>query len=346
MTKCTFCEHRLRDGLKPACAALCPTGALDCADLPESEMVNEVDGFPASELGPRIRIRPLATGRRLPVMTAPEPTVPFLAAPQASGSEITLRSEWSLAAFTTLAAALVAAFTGRLLGALSFEPVAFPLAAALAMGLAGLHLGKRTRAYRAVLNLRRSWLSREVVTLSAFFVAGTGALLVWPESAALGWAAAALGFVAMFCGNRVYGVLRGSPGVRGHSASLVGMAAYLAAVCVGEAAFAVAFGIGRAPFYLLRKLRFRSAGRPPRPLVSAVRLGLGFLVPLALWLVAFERLHLVLLACALAGELIDRCEFYAEIEKPSPRRQMAIDLERHLARGRAVGAPLAAAAAD
>ncbi len=56
MGKCTFCHHRLRDGLKPACATLCPTGALDFAELPESEIGGDVGGFPRTALGPSIRI--------------------------------------------------------------------------------------------------------------------------------------------------------------------------------------------------------------------------------------------------------------------------------------------------
>ena len=30
--KCTFCQHRLEDGLEPACVTSCPTGALKLAD--------------------------------------------------------------------------------------------------------------------------------------------------------------------------------------------------------------------------------------------------------------------------------------------------------------------------
>jgi Fe-S-cluster-containing dehydrogenase component len=31
--KCTFCEHRVREGLEPACVAVCPTRCLHAGDL-------------------------------------------------------------------------------------------------------------------------------------------------------------------------------------------------------------------------------------------------------------------------------------------------------------------------
>ena len=62
MAKCTFCSHRLSDGLAPACAALCPTGALDYAELPAELLSAELEGFPQTDLGPSIRILP-RTGR-------------------------------------------------------------------------------------------------------------------------------------------------------------------------------------------------------------------------------------------------------------------------------------------
>ena len=49
MSKCTFCDHRLKEGRKPACTALCPTRALDFADLAEADLVNEIDEDQPSE---------------------------------------------------------------------------------------------------------------------------------------------------------------------------------------------------------------------------------------------------------------------------------------------------------
>ena len=53
MTKCTLCHHRLREGMRPACASLCPTGALDFGDLPEAELEKAVQGKPAEPVSLR-----------------------------------------------------------------------------------------------------------------------------------------------------------------------------------------------------------------------------------------------------------------------------------------------------
>ena len=94
---------------------------------------------------------------------------------------ISLCSEWSLMAFTLLAAVLVAVVTTLAMAetrppALAWiDAPLFAAAAAVSMGLASAHLGRKTRAWRAILNLRRSWLSREIACLSVFF----GAATVW-----------------------------------------------------------------------------------------------------------------------------------------------------------------------
>ena len=59
MTKCTFCNHRLAAGLAPACAALCPTGALSVSPLPEEELSQPIAGFPSGNLQPALKIIPL-----------------------------------------------------------------------------------------------------------------------------------------------------------------------------------------------------------------------------------------------------------------------------------------------
>jgi DMSO reductase anchor subunit len=91
--------------------------------------------------------------------------------------------------------------------------------AALLLGLLGmaasiLHLGRPRYAFRAVLGLRTSWLSREIIAFGLFAAAAslyTGAVLLnerlaWPGNLKerLGAAAAGLGLLAVFCSVMVY----------------------------------------------------------------------------------------------------------------------------------------------
>jgi hypothetical protein len=65
---------------------------------------------------------------------------------------------------------------------------------------------------------------------------------------------------------------------------------------------------------------------------SAARLGIGFVLPVVAGLLNPARWPAWALAGTVAGELIDRCEFYAELEVPTPERTMARELERRLSR--------------
>jgi len=345
MTKCTFCNHRLQQGLKPACAALCPTGALDFVDLPEAELQNGMPGFPTTDLGPRVRIEPLDESRRLPVMTAPQVTEPYVAVAEPPTTEITLKSEWTLMLFTFLTATLVAAVAATLSSAFSIRPIVFVDAAAVTGALGSFHLGKVSRAYRAILNVRRSWLSREVVTMSAFFTLAVAYLWLAPGSQALGAVATLVGFLGLLCADQVYSVLRASHPAFRHSASVLWTGLFLAAVFAGSW-FAALFGIGKLALYIQRKTEFAEAGRPLRPWTSIARVAFGFAIPVALWLVDPVGTRPLLIASVMVGELIDRGEYYAELESGSPRRQMAIDLEGQLRASQATDRPLAASAGD
>jgi formate dehydrogenase iron-sulfur subunit len=87
----------------------------------------------------------------------------------------------------------------------------------VALGAATLHLGRPQLAYRAVLGLRTSWLSREIVAFGVFAaLAAWDAARVWfqPESAfvldALAWSVLVSGFAGVFCSVMIYHCTRRS----------------------------------------------------------------------------------------------------------------------------------------
>jgi hypothetical protein len=271
-------------------------------------------------------------GRRLPVMTA-EPAVRPVDAAESSRSGISLKSEWSLMLFTSAAAALVAVVAAGVRSASTINPFAFVGAAVVTMGLATLHLGRLERAYRAVLNLRRSWLSREVVTIPGFLILGTLYAFAGPSAIVLGATAALVGFLGLVCADQVYSVLNRSTPAYRHSSSVVWTGFYLAGVFSGTFWLTSVFGFGKLALYVLRKLEFIDAGRPVRPILTAARIGFGLLLPPLLWLIDFQALLPAIVAGAIIGELIDRGEYYEELESESPRREMDAALQRQVENG-------------
>jgi anaerobic dimethyl sulfoxide reductase subunit B (iron-sulfur subunit) len=184
MSKCSFCAEDLDEGREPACVAACPVRALDSGLVSElavkpgfSDDTSPTGIHPLPDPGmtePALLLRAhrdAHRGDREPVEVDPAP-------PRG------LR-EWSLVGFTLLgqlAAGLSVSLMathwwfsqrGDLAVLGRVEQLGLPLVPCLlvfAMALSLLHLGSPSRASRAVLNLRSSWLSREILLAVLFLV--------------------------------------------------------------------------------------------------------------------------------------------------------------------------------
>lgn len=325
MTKCTFCAPRLAAGGEPACTAGCPTGALTLGVHVAGEPEPSGPGLAPSGLGPALRLVP----PRRPAFSAAaagdedEPSRPLQPLPP---RKIRLAAEWPLVAFTVLLPALVAwlAAAGSPLALQPDRspPTALVLGAGLAcLALAGLHLGRPFRAWRALHNLGSSWLSREVLCANLFL----GAVALGGLTAAESSAARLAGAIALAAGaglllsiDRVYRAVPRPAPRRTHPAEATLAGFFLFTLLAGILPLAVALGTARA-LLLVRTARRGDWGLSPpwaalRLALLTLACALSFAWPLA-WPLAF--------AVALIGEAIDRTAFFAALEPTSPAREMA-----------------------
>jgi Fe-S-cluster-containing dehydrogenase component len=327
--KCTFCSHRLEREVEPACVEACPVDALGFVERGSPDGVSP-PGFPDVGLRPAIRLKPRRRRSRAPEMTAsplPAPTQTEIGARTRPGK---LRTEWPLLVFTLLVAGLVAFVTAQLIKATELHWPAALTVGIGAMMVSTLHLGRPTRAWRAVLNFRTSWVSREVAFYSLFL--GSVLLLGVSGSRSTLWSlvAVGLGFAALLSMDMVYNI----PGLRvpavPHRAMPTLTALFLVGLLVGSPWVALPAAALKMVLYLSRPVL---QGRGWRAL-SILRLGLGFLMPALVWVTGIDSMPL-LLGGPLLAETIDRAQFYEELDFLTPRRQIRHDLAAGLAADKA-----------
>jgi Fe-S-cluster-containing dehydrogenase component len=323
MEKCTFCHERLQQGRRPACVSACPTDALDFERI-NTPVANHQPGFPDTGLRPAVRFEG-SRHETAPAMTAAPVAFNFPARPSSidwSG----LRNEWSLLFFSWVAAMLVAWFTAS---AADFTRVSLPVfsvAGLLAMGISTLHLGRISRAWRAPLNLRRSWVSREVVLFSSFFAAACVSLMgartvFWPQQAI-----ACIGFASMFAMDMVYRAPDQPVHTVPHSAMATLTAALYVGILAGNPAILWPVVVLKLVLYLARNKRPRPGGNALAP----IRIGVGLFPAIALAATGLIPAPVAMLGAAI-GEFIDRAEFYANLRFLTPAHQIDRDLARSAA---------------
>lgn len=181
--KCHFCADRAAEGIEPACVTTCPTGALK---MSEREHFDDVlpSWFPETGIGPSLILKNADryTGPEIiPSETGAdeEETDPGHDEDQSevqTPDPYRLRKEWSLMLFslmviTASALMIFSALKGTVVSVLL--PLLL-LAGAMAVSVA--HLGVPGKAWRALLNIVSSPLSREIAMVS--ILAGI-AILIW-----------------------------------------------------------------------------------------------------------------------------------------------------------------------
>jgi Fe-S-cluster-containing dehydrogenase component len=327
---------------------------------PEAVPHARVPGMRESDADPSIRIVPLEASRMAPRQTEAPAIPPWKALSERVVPHITVGGEWILVIFTTLVSVLVGMYLASAAGAPAPDPSLFLIAGAGGLLLGASHLGRRARAWRAAMHAEGSWLSREIVLFCVFLILGSaaqfldggskpagwlevtfgasesaGAPIGWLATAA-GWLAAAAGIGALFSVDRIYHTASIRGGGAFHSANALGTGILLAAAWSGSLTVLVTLSALKALLYTLRKWNRHKLGLPVRAWESALRLGLLATGTLGVWRAmtheasggaAAAHSPLVPAFCLLAAaELIDRAEYYDELEIPTPESLMLDEL--------------------
>jgi DMSO reductase iron-sulfur subunit len=206
--KCDMCHGRLTKGDKPACVNACPSEAIriEIVDIEGwkrefAESANVVGLPSASDTISTTRITPPAN-----MPTDAEKADYHRVRPE--------KPHWSLVWVTVLTQLSVGGVIAAwVLGLLGDDPVRTAATVSLVLGLvslgaAPLHLGRPAFAPLAMRGWKTSWLSREIIALSAFGgAAGAYAASLWlgiPGTALLGAAAAIFGLAGAYATSRIY----------------------------------------------------------------------------------------------------------------------------------------------
>jgi len=307
VTKCDMCLPRLEEGRMPACVDACPTFAITVEKVNVEEWRADHSAGNAPAL-PDAGITLSTTRITLP---ADVPLDTY------SGSAWSLRPEhphWPLVWLTLLTQAAVgASATASSTGSRAIAAVA----AMVALGASLLHLGRPAHAWKALRNLRRSWLSREVALFGAY--GGLAALtLAVPGLAPL---TVGIGAAGVYASGRLY-VVPGRPAW--HTPLTIvrffATAFALGPLLTGHPRWALV-GIGVQLAATAANL-IRLARDPRIEWWGSVRLTLGwFRIPFVLTVLAWVAgavaasagLLLVALPLVAAAELLGRYLFYVTV---------------------------------
>ena len=158
--KCDLCFRRLESGMMPACADGCPTGALTFGNIGDPAASGKPDWFCGEELNPAVEFR----GRmaEIPLKIIPHRHPENIRNIIVNDQRIK-DTDWSLILFSFLAVMSVSLLASSLVKGVVPGKLLFLTLTLLPGVLSFFHLGRPSRAWRVLTNIKNSPLSREIM---------------------------------------------------------------------------------------------------------------------------------------------------------------------------------------
>ncbi|HSH50292.1 MAG TPA: DmsC/YnfH family molybdoenzyme membrane anchor subunit [Bacteroidales bacterium] len=308
--KCTFCNHRIEEGQKPACADLCPTGALDFMNA-EFSIQESVDSNPGPlDIGANLKTIPLRkeSGPEINIQLFDQKTEQKLKIKEQN--KISALTEWALIIFTLIAAGLTGVYSSGVTQTFtSIEKHIFFGMGILAGLLSIFHLGKKLRAWRSLINLKNSWLSREILFFTLFISALGIDFYLFDIP---GLIVSTFGLLLLLSIDMLYKLATWKWPSKFHSAQTLFMSITVFALLADqpEAFYMIVFF--RILLYVYRKIKYRRIIE----LFSFFRIALAIS---SMILLNNDYPMIFIFSLLALSELIDRIEFYNELKVPEPK---------------------------
>jgi formate dehydrogenase iron-sulfur subunit len=225
--KCDMCHGRLAVGEAPACVQACPNGAIRIALVNREQIREESEAnlfLPgAPEPGYTLPATVYRTNRPLPRNLLPADY--YSVTPQHAHLPLVFMLVLTQMSVGALAADQVLTWIGEshaeapFIGANAVRALAAFFLGLLGLGAAVFHLGRPQYAFRSIIGLRTSWLSREILAFGMFALLATLYAVLqrlpldapWNTAAlhgAVGTCAAICGVVAVFSSVMIYASTR------------------------------------------------------------------------------------------------------------------------------------------
>ena len=302
--KCNLCINRLKEIVNPACSEACPTGALKYGEISGDTEETFLKWIPTKGLKPGFEF----TGNYKESTVRIIPDNLFVTENNDQGNDrIGIKGNLSLLIFSFFSMISVSYLACSLLKGV-FPSVTIYLAMVFISWFSTLfHLGKWTRAWRSVLNIRKSPLSREIIFFMIY--SGLSVAAVFLRLPFLLISSVVAGFIFLIAIDNVYLFADRRRKVLLHSGQT-----FISSLIV------ISFFSGMLiPFLLIALLKLLSSVYTMiRLRESFPRLELRFsrfsllLISGAGLLSGITNLNLVLLSVFITGELLDRILFYIE----------------------------------